>query len=84
MKYISSFFQITIGLILSLGIPFLGLCVTSSIDSSFAVIFSIAIIPLIGYLLLKSKLRKIGVGMFYGLIPLLLFVIVFLVLSGLH
>jgi len=65
-------------------ITFFGMLITKLIEHGVGVVLSIILIPFIGIYLFKSKHKQIGIGVFIGLIPVILFALVFIEMSKLH
>jgi len=76
--------NISLGILLALVIPFLGLLITNILDHGSAVLLSIIITPFVGLYLLKTKFKQIGIGILIGIIPLAFLTITFIGLSKLH
>jgi len=75
---------IIIGVIISIVIPLLGLYLTNIFENGFAVTLSLIVLPLIGFLTLKSKYKPVGIGIFIGLIPMGFLAFIFIMVSKLH
>ncbi|WP_299683581.1 hypothetical protein [uncultured Dokdonia sp.] len=76
--------NITYGIAIAFIFPFFGLLITNWLEHGFALALSVIVIPLIGVFFLKSKHKQIGIGIFIGYIPVLVFALSFLVISKLH
>lgn len=72
------------GILLTIIIPFLGFWITKVIEHGIAASLSIIIMPFLGFYFFKSKHKQIGIGIFVGLVPLLLLTAAFIMLSSLH
>lgn len=78
------FLRIIFGILLALFVAFLGFLLTNLIDHGFAVLLFISLVPFLGIYFYKSKYKDVGIGVFLGLIPLIIITLAIIGLRNAH
>jgi len=73
-----------LGLILSGGIFTISIYVTDLLNDRLALYIGIGIISILGYLIQRKKIKSLTYGFLAGLIPIVIIIAIFLVVSSLH
>jgi hypothetical protein len=81
---LKKFLDIFFGILLAIVIPVIGMLITKLIEHGIGVILSIILFFFIGIYLFRSKNKQIGIGIFIGLIPVILFTLFVIEISKLH
>ncbi|GAA4276266.1 hypothetical protein [Aquimarina mytili] len=83
---IKNVLEYSLGVVLVLVILVIGISLTNVLDELLWVLLSVILIPILGLVLSSSKNKKIGTGILFSFVPVIitLLVYVFIQLSQLH